>query len=269
MLSKGDNILKNIFALARSKFIKKDVGVLIAMSLVIAFFFVPIGATAAGLTGDEIVKKAEKFRFPEEPVKFTVTVKDLNGTKVVKESEYVVIAGNDQQSIVETVKPDRSRGRKLLMVDNDLWFFSPDIKRPVRVTLSQKLTGEIANGDLAATQYANDYQAEILGKEKVGERECYKLGLKAKRKGTTYAALHYWVTTNTFEPVKTDYLAKSGKLMKSGYFLKFDSFQGHPRVSQIRIEDALRRKNASVLVYSNRKRIEVSAATFSKESMAR
>lgn len=224
---------------------------------------------AAEMSGDEIVKKAEMYRFPDDPVEFVVEVQDLKGKDVVKESQYSVVTDARDRSIVETLKPDRNRGRKLLMVDNDLWFFSPDIRRPVRVSLSQKLTGEISNGDLAATQFANDYSARLVGREVVQGRDCFKLALKSKRKGTTYAALTYWVSAKDFTPVRTDYLAKSGRVMKSGTYLKFSSFQNHPRVSELKIVDAVKKSNASVLRYSGHKPVKVSPATFSKESMAR
>lgn len=40
--------------------------------------------------------------------------------------------------------------------------FMPDVSQPVRLSLAQRLTGQVANGDLARANFASDYHPKIL-----------------------------------------------------------------------------------------------------------
>ena len=42
----------------------------------------------------------------------------------------------------------------MLMRGNDLWVFLPSVSQPVRLSLSQRLTGQVANGDLARANFS-------------------------------------------------------------------------------------------------------------------
>ena len=71
------------------------------------------------------------------------------------------------------------------MTGYDMWIFTPNIKRPVRISLEQKLTGEVANGDIARTNFSEDYTPEIQSEENIGAVKAWKLNLKSKDKKTT------------------------------------------------------------------------------------
>lgn len=218
---------------------------------------------------NELVRRADRFRFPSGTTSSIVTVVDFNATKKVRESEYKVISDGRTRSLVETLTPVRQKGRKLLMVGSDLWYFSPDVRRPTRVSLQQKLTGEVANGDLASTNYAGDYNAEIVGHELLDSIKTIRLKLRAKKKNTTYSALDYWINEETGAPIRADYLSTSGKVIKIGRFEKFGPVLGHSCVVQLRIQDAVSKAQSSQLTYSKYQIEKANPALFSKESMTR
>ena len=235
----------------------------------IAFYAINSSTSAATENANDLVKQADVFRFPPGTTSSMVSVVDFSGIKKVRESEYKVISDGITRSIVETMTPARQKGRKLLMIESDLWFFSPDIRRPTRVSLQQKLTGEVANGDLASKNYAGDYGAEIVGHELLGGTKAIRLKLRAKKKSTTYAALDYWINETTGAPIRADFLSTSGKVIKSGHFEKFAPVLGHSRVVQFRIQDALAKSRSSLLTYSKFQNEKTNPAIFSKESMTR
>ena len=131
----------------------------------------------------------------------TVHVRDFKKRVLEKDTTYKVISKDAVMSLVDTIAPQRQKGRKLLMIQNDLWFFTPDIKRPARVSFQQKLTGEVANGDISRTNFAGDYNATIVKTDKIKGRTAWVLDLKAARTGVTYAAIKYWVEQKTFMPI--------------------------------------------------------------------
>ena len=59
-------------------------------------------------------------------------------------------------SVVLTMAPASERGQALLMKGRDLWVFLPRVSQPVRLSLAQRLTGQVANGDLAGAHFSGD-----------------------------------------------------------------------------------------------------------------
>ena len=68
------------------------------------------------------------------------------------------------------------------MLDENMWVFIPNLKRSVRVGLSQKLTGQAANGDISRMRWSGDYTPKLLKETK----KSWLLHLQAKKKGLTH-----------------------------------------------------------------------------------
>jgi len=117
---------------------------------------------------------------------FNVTVTDQDNKKEV----FHVSFKDVNHSLTEQSEPERAKGRKLLMKDYDIWLFTPNIKRALRISLEQKLTGQVSNGDIARTNYAEDYDASLIKIEKRNGIDVYILELKAKNKKLPTARLN-------------------------------------------------------------------------------
>ncbi len=76
-----------------------------------------------------------------------------------------------------TTEPASERGQILLMKGRDLWIFMPDISQPIRLSMSQRLTGQVANGDLARANFAGDYNATVLRIDTIDGENYYVLEL--------------------------------------------------------------------------------------------
>jgi len=121
-------------------------------------------AHAADIDANEIVKKADLKRgLGNISHSFVVTITNQDD----KREAYNVSFKDVNASLTVQTEPERARGRKLLMKEYDIWLYTPNIKKPLRISLEQKLTGEVANGDIARTNYAEDYDATLLGTEKL------------------------------------------------------------------------------------------------------
>lgn len=62
--------------------------------------------------------------------------------------------------------------------------------------LAQRLTGQVANGDLARANFAGDYKPKVLRSESIGNEDYYVLELTAVDRGVTYQKVMYWLTRN-------------------------------------------------------------------------
>jgi outer membrane lipoprotein-sorting protein len=136
------------------------------------------------------------------------------------------------------------------MLGDDMWVYLPDTSRPVRITPLERLNGDASNGDVARTNYAVDYSAVYLRTEKVGSENCYVLDLTAKRKGSTYQRILYWLRTEDARPVRAEYYLTSGKHIKSATFDEYFSVGGKPQLHRWTLYDEIRHNSRSVLEYS-------------------
>jgi outer membrane lipoprotein-sorting protein len=165
----------------------------------------------------------------------------------------VKIRGND--AVAETEAPPRQKGEVALFNDRTLWFYKPGLRKPVSISPRQKLMGQAANGDIASTQYARDYDPASIKDDQVGTEAAWLLDLKAKAKNVTYDRIHYWVSKKTKLAVKAEFLTLSGEVFKVAEFkygnqikLKGTNF---PFVSEMRIQDAHNPKNVTTIIYRN------------------
>ena len=232
--------------------------------VLIASFLVSFKLFSADLDPNEIVKKADLRRgLGNVSHSFNVTITNQDQKREVFQVSFKDV----NTSLTNQTEPERSRGRKLLMKDYDIWLFTPNIKKPLRISLEQKLTGEVANGDIARTNYAEDYEATILGTEKKGTMDVYKLELKAKNKKVTYGRIEYVVAKKDFMPIEATFYALSGKPLKSAEFSDFKQIQGASRATKMTIRDYLQKDKFSVLVFSDHKTQKFDDTLFNKDRL--
>lgn len=227
-------------------------------------FFINMNAVATEIDANEIVKKADLRRgLGNVSHSFNVTITNQDN----KRESYHVAFKDVNASLTEQTEPEKARGRKILMKDYDIWLYTQNIRKPIRISLEQKLTGEVANGDIARTNYSEDYDATILGIEKKGTADFYKLELKAKNKKVTYGKIEYWVNKKDFLPSEATFFALSGKALKSAQFLDFKPVQGMSRTTKMIISDYLQKDKISTLVFSDHKVEKFDESLFNKDRL--
>ncbi|OYW29658.1 MAG: outer membrane lipoprotein-sorting protein, partial [Methyloversatilis sp. 12-65-5] len=106
-----------------------------------------------------ILEKADSIRFPKESFQVEVTINSTTASGAEFRKFRILSKGNEN-TIVQTVEPASERGQILLMKARDLWVFLPEVSQPVRLSLAQRLTGQVANGDLARANFTGDYTPE-------------------------------------------------------------------------------------------------------------
>jgi len=137
------------------------------------------------------------------------------------------------------------------MLGDDMWVYLPDTSRPVRITPLERLNGDASNGDVARTNFSVDYSAVYLRTEKIGAENCYVLDLTAKRKGSTYQRILYWLRVEDARPVRAEFYLTSGKHIKSATFDEYVTVNGRSRLLRWTLYDEIRHNSHSVLEYSN------------------
>ena len=184
----------------------------------------------------------------------------------------VTVKGNN--TLARYTSPPTMNDRMVLMVDRNMWFIRSGLKKPVSISPRQKLMGDAANGDIASTNYADDYTGTLSGEEQVKGEACHILDLKAASKNVTYDRIRYWVSKERLVGVKAEFYTLSGKLFKTAEFrydnrVRTPDGEEIPFVSALLIRDAIQKDKVTTLIYSGIRVQAVPDSTFNLNVLVR
>jgi len=216
-----------------------------------------------------ILEKADEIRFPRSGFQVDIHVKSTQDGEALEPRKYRVLSKGNSNTVVMVLEPASERGQIILMKDSDLWVFLPDVSQPVRLSLSQRLTGQVANGDLARANFAGDYTPNIVRTETIDGQSYYVLELLAAQRGVTYHRVLYWVNQSNNRPFKAEFYSVSNRLLKTARYENFQQMLGNTRPTRLVLEDALRKGEQSVLDYSDMKARDLPDRVFTKEYLRR
>lgn len=235
---------------------------------------VPVSAQDAAAPLDDpqarrIVEEADRIRFPAEGFQVDVSVVTVGKDKAPDERKYRVLSRGNENTVVMVTDPASERGQILLMKGRDLWVFLPNVSQPVRLSLAQRLTGQVANGDLARANFTGDYNPKLLRSEIVEGEKYHVLELVAVDRSVTYQRVIYWVRESDSAPHKAEFYSASNRLLKTCAYEKFEKMAGKVRPTRLVMEDALRSGEQSVLEYSAMKLRDLPDKIFTKDYLKR
>jgi len=246
------------------------------LAMLAAAALVPLLAAAQTAPGadDEalaasIVEKADRVRFPGEGFEVNVTITTTTPSATAEPRKYKVLSKGNDNTVVMTLEPAAERGQIMLMKGHDLWVFLPTVSQPVRLPASQRLTGIVANGDLARANFAGDYKPRVLRTEEVDGEAMYVLELTAVDRSVTYNRVLYWVQKSNFWPHKAEFYSLSVRLLKTCLYQKFEKAAGRPRPTRLVMQDALRKGEESTLEYADMRLRELPDKVFTKDYLKR
>jgi outer membrane lipoprotein-sorting protein len=212
-----------------------------------------------------IVQQADLIRFPAEGFQVDISIRTVYADKSAESRKYRVLSKGNENSVVMVTEPASDRGQIILMKGRDLWVFMPDVSQPIRLSLAQRLTGQVANGDLARANFAGDYSPKIIGSETIGDEQYHVLELKAVDRGVTYQRVKYWVNKKNSSPLKAEFYSLSNRLLKRCSYEEYQTMVGKPRPTRLVMEDALKAGEQSVLEYQGMKLRDLPDKVFTKE----
>jgi len=213
----------------------------------------------------EIVEKADLVRFPAEGFQVDVDIASSQPGQETDLRKFRVLTKGNANTVVMVTEPASERGQIMLMKGRDLWVFMPDVSQPIRIALSQRLTGQVANGDLARANFAADYHPKILRTETIDKETYNVLELIAVDRSVTYQRVVYWVKQKDNWPLKAEFYSLSNRLLKVCKYENYQTMEGRLRPTRLVMEDALKAGNQSILEYTSMKLRELPDKVFTKD----
>ena len=212
----------------------------------------PLAASAA-VNVDDLLRSSDRARGGDFPgLSWTISIDSHESDR--DDHQVMIAQAQGKKTRVDYTAPEKIKGQSVLMLARNMWFSKPGLQKPVPISPRQRLLGQAANGDIAATDYAGDYDASAVGEETLGDERCVILELVAREKNTTYERIRYWVSLARKVGVKADFYTVSGKHFKSATF-EYGNRVSHdgkeiPMVSRMTIVDAINPENVTTMSYT-------------------
>lgn len=209
---------------------------------------------AAALSPKEILQQCDQARGNISGVVWDIKVEDRGKNKI--SHRHLQVQSQNYNAIAETLSPARLRGQMLILLNGNMWFYKPGLSKPIPVSKRQKLLGLANNGDIASTNYAEDYTIVRQELDQLDHEPCDVFTLEAITRNATYKSIKYWVSKKRVVGIKAQfYTARGTKLLKSArmeYKNNFVSKEGksQPFISRMVIHDELMPANKTILSFS-------------------
>lgn len=195
------------------------------------------------LSPDLLLKMADDVRNPSEVYKMKIGVKTSSTDQIFE----VFLKGKDK-TLVIVKSPAKDRGRNMLMLDRDFHAYIPNLKKSVRLSLAQKMSGEISNGDIARTRWHGDYKA-TFEKDEGNEAVIFLEGTKQM---LTYSKIRLWVHQTTGRPSRAEFLGLDGKtVLKRAKYTGYKTIAGSMRPTELIIEDVTGKSSSITILEMN------------------
>ncbi|MGB0743348.1 MAG: outer membrane lipoprotein-sorting protein [Opitutales bacterium] len=222
------------------------------------------------LSPKEILATADAARGNLGGVTWTVEISEGEDGKDVRVIE-VKARGFDM--LATTLSPAKQKNHKLLQVQNNMWFRTPNNSKPLPIAKQAKLNGQAANGDIASTNYAENYEVLEMAEEDLNGTPCFRFELSATSKNVTYAYVSYWVSKEKLVGIYAEYFTPNKRKKLKVAEMKYDNLieiegKESPFISEMLIRDTLS-KDFTRMRFSDPKLGDISPREISLQALRR
>jgi outer membrane lipoprotein-sorting protein len=183
----------------------------------IILFLIPSLIWAQEPTGREILERIDKNMASKSTI--TTSKMVIHGSRQTRTIEAKSWGMGDKKAFTEYLSPAREKGTKMLKLTDQLWIYSPSSDRTIQISghmLRQSVMGsDLSYEDMMDNaELIRDYNATVIGSEKIDDRDCWIVELQAKTADVSYQLRKIWVDKSRYIPLKEELYAKSGQLLK-------------------------------------------------------
>jgi outer membrane lipoprotein-sorting protein len=193
--------------------------------------------------GKEILRRIDQNMSSENRIFTSKMI--IHGRRNVRTVESKTWTAGEKSSYTEYLFPAREAGTKMLKLEDQLWIYSPSTDRTIQIAghmLRQSVMGsDLSYEDLMEdNKLTNHYNAEVTGEEKIEGRQCWVVKLTAFDPEIAYQIKKLWVDQEHNIPLKEEFYAKSGTLLKRTELSDVQNINGRWYPKKIVFKDMLK-----------------------------
>ncbi|MBN1466278.1 outer membrane lipoprotein-sorting protein, partial [candidate division KSB1 bacterium] len=192
--------------------------------------------------GDEILQRVDDNMTSDTKILTSKMI--IHGRRSSRTIESRSFIKGQTQSFTEYLAPAREAGTKMLKLDDQLWTYSPQTDRTIRIS-GHMLRQSVMGSDLSYEDMMEDprlthlYHAHVIGEERLLDRPCWIIELTAKQATVAYHSRKVWVDQERYILLKEERFAKSGKLLKTTTINKVERMSGRWVATSVTFKDQL------------------------------
>jgi len=185
--------------------------------LILTLVCLPGVLSAQNPSATQIIDQVDRNMASKSRI-FTATM-IVHATRGERTMEMKSWSEGEKRAFTEYLSPAREKGTKMLKLDDQLWMYTPSADRIIQIS-GHMLRQSVMGSDLSYEDMMDDrkltdkYDAAVIGEEQVEGRSCWVLDLRAKAVDVAYYQIKMWIDKERSVPMKEDWHAKSGKLLK-------------------------------------------------------
>jgi len=203
-------------------------------------------------------------------IKASMIIHGRRGTRTVRSRSWIE---GTRRSFTEFLAPARERGTKMLKLENQLWTYTPNTDRIIKIS-GHLLRQAVMGSDLSYEDLLEDpelsalYQAETTGVDTLLGRSCWILELVSGDRDIAYHTRRVWVDQERSVMLREERFAKSGTLLKTTEVREVRQVEGRWIAHQVVFRDMLKEGDGTEFLLENIDfDVEIPPHVFSKASL--
>ncbi len=192
--------------------------------------------------GNLLLKKIdENLPATSRMVVAEMRIASRRGTRTMRLRSYA----QADSAFTEYLAPERERGTKLLKLGKELWIYTPESDRTIRIS-GHMLRQSVAGSDLSYEDMLEEsrlsklYTAVNTGADSLNGMPVWVLELTARQSDVAYQKRRLWVDQERTIVLKEERYSKSGKLLKTTEVLQTKMVDGRWVATRVRFRDMLK-----------------------------
>ncbi len=218
------------------------------------------------LTADELLEKVDTVRAPKRSESL---IQMRNYLSEDREITYKlrVVTERKKATYLEILEPAREAGRKFLLIENDIWMYTPEVGKSIRLSARDKFLGsEFSNSDLMESSYEKNFKASFID----SVRNYYLLEIEGKSREAPYKRITMKVRKSNFIPSELQYYTMSGRLFREMSMDSIKIFEGQPYATYLKMSNVLSAKSyTEVKILSFKSLSKIPPSLFKPENLSR
>jgi len=206
---------------------------------VLAMTLIPGLALAQAVTPGEIIRKAmDHWRGTTSYGEMTMVIHRPDWERSMSMQAWTK---GDKHSLVRVTAPVRDAGNGTLLLDNNMWTYSPKINRVIKVPSSMMnqswMGSDLSNKDISkSTDIINQYDHTLLESREVDGHQAWVIQSIPHEEAAVVWGREIWSIRDDYVMLEQQFWDQDGELVKTFTTLEIEVMDGRTVASKMRMQ---------------------------------